>query len=94
MDMLELEIPWEEDVPISLVPAVGRDFDPITAAEGSLYHGRIGLVAWALFEHGDGLVMSFDKMGKPFTVEAHSKPEKDGFLAMAGDLMVRAEKLR
>jgi hypothetical protein len=77
-----------------LIPKRGRNFDPITAAEGSLCHGRIGLVAWALFEQGDGLVLSFDKMGKPFTVEAHSKPEKDGFLVMAGDLMAQAEKLR
>ncbi len=77
-----------------LIRKSGHDFDPIAAAESSLCHGRIGLVAWALFEHGDGLVFSLDKMGKPFTVEAHSKPEKDGFLAMAGDLMAHAEKLR
>jgi hypothetical protein len=91
---IEFEIPWKEDVPISFVPAVGRDFDPVGGAESSLAHGRIGLVAWALFEHGDGLVLSFDKLGKPFTIEAHSKSEEDGFLAMTGDLAAHAEKLR
>lgn len=60
--------------------------DPVTASASSLAHGRIGLVAWALFESGDGLVLSFEKLGRFFTVEVHSGAEKAAFEIFRKDL--------
>lgn len=91
--MLEFQIPWDEDVPISMVPAVGRDFDPVTASASSLCHGRIGRAAWALFERGSGFVLSIDLPDQPLLViPIDSTSEKVGFLQMAGDLAAEAEK--
>lgn len=54
--------------------------DPVTASASALAHGRIGLVAWAIFERGDGLVLSFEKQGEHFTIEVDTPAEKDGAL--------------
>ena len=53
----------------------GQKFDPVTASASALAHGRIGLVAWAIFERGDGLVLSFEKQGEYFTIEVDSASE-------------------
>lgn len=56
------------------------EHDPVQAANSALAHGRIGLVAWAIFERGDGFVLSFEKQGRYFTIEVDTPAEKDGAL--------------
>lgn len=73
----------------------GLDFDPINHASTALDSGLIGRVAWGLFERGDGLILSFNIPDHPLVViPIDAKSEKDGFLAMAGDLAAHAEKMR
>lgn len=61
--------------------------DPVTASASALAHGRIGLVAWAIFERGDGLVLSFEKQGRYFTIEVDSASEWAGTHDLAGKLV-------
>ena len=73
----------------------GLYFDPLVHTASALGSGLIGRVAWGLWERGDGLVLSFNLPDHPLVViPIDAKSEKDGFLAMAGDLMAHAEKLR
>ncbi len=73
----------------------GLDFDPLGHAATALGSGLIGRVAWALFERGDGLILSFNQPDRALVViPIDAKSEKDGFLAMAGDLAAHAEKLQ
>lgn len=75
------------------VTPVGRAFDPVTASASSLAHGRIGRAAWALFERGDGLVLSIDLPGEPLcVVPIDSEAEKMSFGEMAESLLEEAEK--
>lgn len=63
------------------------EHDPVQAANSALAHGRIGLVAWAIFERGDGLVLSFEKQGRHFTIEVDSAAEWAGIHDLAGKLV-------
>lgn len=62
--------------------------DPVTASASAEAYGRIGLVAWALFKSpGGGYVVTFDKLGRKFSIEVDSDSEKESFLKFAGDMM-------
>jgi hypothetical protein len=76
------------DLPQSIATHAGPPFDPVQASASAKAHGRIGLVAWALFERGDGRILSFQKTGgSRLTIEIDSQSEVEGFLRFVGDLM-------
>lgn len=45
-----------------------RDYDPVNMAGLAAAHGRIGSVAWAIFEHGTGHVLSIEALNGNRTV--------------------------
>ena len=61
--------------------------DPVAASSSAIAYGRIGLVAWALFEAGGGHVITFDKMGRKFSIEVDAPQEREGFLALVASLV-------
>lgn len=68
--------------------AAGPDYDPVLHANGAWASGRIGNTAWALFERGDGLVLSVQGLGQhePTLIPIDTHSEKKGFLVFAGDM--------
>lgn len=77
------------------VNQAGPDFDPVLHANGAKSSGRIGNTAWALFERGDGLVLSFQGLGadKPTLIPVDADSEKQGFLIFAGDMMAAVGRM-
>lgn len=62
--------------------------DPVTASATAEAYGRIGLVAWAIFKSpGGGYVITFDKLGRKFSIEVDADAEKQAFMIFAGDMM-------
>lgn len=68
--------------------------DPVTASASADAYGRIGLVAWAIFKSpGGGYVITFDKLGRKFSVEVDSDSEKEAFMRFTGDLAVAVGRM-
>lgn len=72
------------------------DFDPVLHAAGAKASGRIGNTAWALFERGDGLVLSFQGLGQgaPTLIPVDADAEKQGFMIFAGDMMAAVGRMK
>jgi hypothetical protein len=69
--------------------------DPVTASATADAYGRIGLVAWAIFKSpGRGYVITFDKLGRKFSIEVDADSEKQGFMIFAGDMMAAVGRMK
>lgn len=73
----------------------GPDFDPVLHANGAKASGRIGNVAWALFERGDGLVLALQDltMSRPLHVPVDAHSEKEGFMVFAGEMIAAVGRM-
>ena len=73
----------------------GPDCDPVLHANGARSSGRIGNTAWALFERGDGLVLSFQSLGAsaPTLIPVDAESERQGFMVFAGEMIAAVGRM-